>query len=286
MEARGNDLDYGSEVQQTPDGGYVIAASSTNAGNYDFTFLKTDSTGNPTIIKVYEGPDDDVARAILQKPDGYLLAGGGTSFSLHNDAYLIRIDLSGNPVWVKTFGSPENDIFNSIQPATGNGFVLCGLTTGFFGGGLYDAYIIRTDSSGNSGCYDTSQIVPNVLPGFSQSPANFFEMPFALSVFNTTTLTSRNSTVHELCLYNSIPITQPTRFKVFPNPSDGSFNVDFENMAGEIMMDVSNMLGKKVEMNVTGDLQKRIILKNAEAGVYFLTVHQNNNKFVYKIIVY
>jgi len=284
----GLNLEYGWQVQQTPDSGYVVAgSSSSNAGNYDFTLLKTDSLGNPEISNVYEGADDDQAKSLMQTSDGgFVLAGSSNSFTaLNTDAYVIRTDQFGNPIWSRTYGGTNSESGISILPSTGIGYVLSGNTT-TFGGGVYDCYLLRTDSSGNAGCNDTIRPVPNILPGFTHMPVGFLEMAYAPSIFYPATISGKGFSVYDICLNDIISESNKIRFEIYPNPSSGKFTIAFDRMIDEGTIEISNMLGEIIlEIPVSHELKKKVHLENVNPGIYFLTLHNKDSQRVQKIIV-
>ena len=69
--------DYGYSVQQTPDGGYIIAGA-TNSGTRgsDVYLVKTDSKGDKLWEKTFGGCRDDYGYSVQQTSDhGYIIAG-------------------------------------------------------------------------------------------------------------------------------------------------------------------------------------------------------------------
>jgi len=61
---------------------------------------------------------------------------------------LIKTDSSGNKLWDKTYGGALNDEAYSVIQTEDDGYALAGSTYAF-GAGLWDAWLIKTDSSGN-----------------------------------------------------------------------------------------------------------------------------------------
>jgi uncharacterized repeat protein (TIGR02543 family) len=141
-----------SAVQQTTDGGYIVAGGySIRQGNRDAYLIKTDANGNTLWTKTFGETNDDLANAVRQTTDGgYIVAGYTTSFgTIGGDAFLIKTDASGNTLWTKTFGGTNGDLAQAVQQTTDGGYIVAGFTKSF-GAGNWDAYLIKTDASGNT----------------------------------------------------------------------------------------------------------------------------------------
>ena len=139
-------------IQQTKDGGYIVAGSteSFGAGGYDVYLIKLDENGNMVWEKTYGGSDDDRAYSIQQTTDGgYIVAGRTNSFGAgYADVYLIKLDADGKMVWEKTYGGSDDDGAWSIQQTKDGGYIVAGYTSSFGAGGL-DVYVIKLDANGN-----------------------------------------------------------------------------------------------------------------------------------------
>jgi hypothetical protein len=148
----GADDDDARSIQQTSDGGFVVAgyAESFGAGGYDFWILKLDASGNVTWQKTYGGGSKDVAESIQQTLDGgYVVAGYTESFGAGwSDVWVLKLDASGTVQWQKTYGGSSIDRAYSIQQTSDGGFVVAGHTWSF-GAGLNDFWVLKLDASGN-----------------------------------------------------------------------------------------------------------------------------------------
>jgi len=147
----GMDVEVGNSVQQTSDGGYIIAGFTTSfdAGGQDVYLIKTNASGDTLWTRTYGGPNNDYANSVQQTLDGgYVIAGTTLSFGAWGDVYLIRTNASGDTLWTKTYGGSSLDLGNSARQTTGGGYIIAGYTASFGVGG--DVYLIKTNSSGDT----------------------------------------------------------------------------------------------------------------------------------------
>lgn len=150
----GADYDYGNSVQQTTDGGYIIAGSTPPldaGGAGDIWLIKTDSSGDTLWTKTYGGIHTDFGYSVQQTIDGgYIIVGYTNSFGAGNDdVWIIRTNSSGDTLWTKTFGGSYYDEGRSVQQTTDGGYIVVG-STNSYGAGHYDIWLLRTDSSGDT----------------------------------------------------------------------------------------------------------------------------------------
>ncbi|MFQ5881820.1 MAG: hypothetical protein ACE5I9_05040 [Candidatus Methylomirabilales bacterium] len=115
----GADFDQLSSIQQTSDGGYVVAGgtASFGSGRGDAWVLKLDAGGNIQWQKTYGSIAVEEAFSIQQTSDGgYVVAGEMQSWTADlSDAWVLKLDGSGNIQWQKTFGVPDYGRAESIR---------------------------------------------------------------------------------------------------------------------------------------------------------------------------
>jgi len=152
----GSVQDYGYDVRQTSDGGYVVAGmtNSFGAGNYDVYVIKTDASGNGVWTRTYGGAGSDYGQSVQQTSDsGYVLAGNTASFGPGNtDVWLIKTNASGDTLWTRTFGGATRpDGAYSVQQTASGGYILAGFTQSYGPGTptYANVWLILTDGSGN-----------------------------------------------------------------------------------------------------------------------------------------
>ena len=149
----GNDNDEVGMILPTKDGNFVmVGAIVDNLGNKDGYLVKLDDTGTEIWSKAIGGSNAEVfnAIALTDEDDGYIICGVQSSSALAADILLVKTDSLGNVSWQKTHGTPGDyaEGASSLLIAPDGGFILAGSTTSL-GAGARDAYIIKTDASGN-----------------------------------------------------------------------------------------------------------------------------------------
>jgi hypothetical protein len=142
----GSNYDYGYSVQETSDGGFIIAGgtSSSGAGSWDVYLIRTDGDGNEMWHRTFGGSNNDYGYSVQETSDGgFIIIGRTSSFGAGSwDVYLIRTDGDGNEIWHKTFGGSDDDYGYSVQETSDGGFIIVGRTSSF-GAGSWDVYLIK-----------------------------------------------------------------------------------------------------------------------------------------------
>jgi len=95
----GENNDFGYSVEETPDGGLVLAGATQSFGEgaVDVYVVATDSSGRERWARTFGGDSNDCAYSIrLTADSGYIVAGYTRSFGAGGeDAYLIKTDSLG-----------------------------------------------------------------------------------------------------------------------------------------------------------------------------------------------
>jgi hypothetical protein len=144
-------------IQQTHDGGYVIAASMRTIDavdyNYDIWVLKLFSNGNIEWQRAYGGSGQDVAVSIQQTDDeGYIVAGRTASVNGYiRDFLVLKLFSNGNIEWQRTYGnSNDDDLASFVQQTFDGGYIIAGTTfDSAYWPDEYDIWIIKLTSSGD-----------------------------------------------------------------------------------------------------------------------------------------
>lgn len=146
----GAKVDFVSHMTPTSDGNYLLVgySQSYGGGDYDVLLLKIDPDGNTLWLKTYGGSDNDLGVDVSPTSDGNFIVTGYSNGASHADLdmYLAKIGADGTLLWNKWIGTSSEEISNCVKQATDGGYIVLGMTMSV---GQGDAYLVKTDASGN-----------------------------------------------------------------------------------------------------------------------------------------
>jgi len=148
----GSKKDGGYDVQQSSDGGYILAGvtSSFGYGNDDVWLIKTNELGDEQWNRTYGSTRFESAKSVLQTSDGcYTVLGITSSYGAGGwDMWLIKTDANGNELWNCSYGGDDTDWARSLYQTSDGGYILIGYTQSYGAGGE-DVWLVKTDANGN-----------------------------------------------------------------------------------------------------------------------------------------
>jgi len=146
----GDGFDEGYCIEQTADGGFIIAGESNSfvSGPVDVYVLKLDADGNLEWQKTYGSDGSDEAFCIRKTSDGgYIIAGRSDPQNPGMyDAYILKLDANGELTWQNTYGGDDWDEAKSIYQTSDGGYIAVGVTNSL--GAEWDAYAFKIAPDG------------------------------------------------------------------------------------------------------------------------------------------
>lgn len=296
----GSETDEASSIQQTTDGGYIVAGSSRSNDwevenshyNPDLWVLKLDSLGNIQWQINLGGDDIDKAHDVKQTPDGgFIIAGEIESITGDipgnhglSDCAVIKLNNSGSIEWKKALGGSNWDRCYCVEPTQNGGYILTGTTTSYDGDlteafGGYDVWIIELTQTGeiiwqkslggtgNDKAYGVIQTTDEgfVICGESNSMTGDVSDNLGNEDFWIVKLSKSVTGVSSVLKNN---------FTVFPNPTSAFITI--REIFPSTPITITNIQGKTVYQSFAVSENQTIDISKLPEGMYFL----NGQKFI------
>jgi hypothetical protein len=172
----GTDSDFLYSVEQTSDGGFILAGYSNSGiggnkteasyGSYDYWIIKTDYAGFMQWNKTHGGSGSDFPYSIIQRPAGGYVVTGSSSSGISGDKsentwgggtdkdyWILRMTSLGEIFWDKDLGGNDSECefsaFGMNQFPPGN--VISTLDGGYLVSGASHSYATGNKSENNLG---------------------------------------------------------------------------------------------------------------------------------------
>ncbi|MCL6583123.1 MAG: hypothetical protein K6U11_05725 [bacterium] len=167
--------DSAFSVQQTKDGGYIVAGSTATSDIYGYV-LKLNRMGVKEWDKLLGINNDGEAYSIQQTKDGGYIVGGSTDAEDGSrDFYIVKLKESGELEWEQTLAFEANcdEEVRSIQQTADDGYIAAGYMENYEWGER-DFYLVKLNRNGElewqktydcSGGYEEAQSIHQTKDG-------------------------------------------------------------------------------------------------------------------------
>ncbi|MBX7183411.1 MAG: T9SS type A sorting domain-containing protein [Bacteroidia bacterium] len=308
----GTDLDEGFSILATENGGAVIAgntysfdydvsdhhgtAAVDNYDNSDCWVVKLDNQGQTIWAKTYGGSKWDGANCIKKTSDGgYILIGYTYSddldVSFHrgtlasSDVWVVKLDSSGTILWEKTYGGTDNEIGNSIFQTSDGGYIFAAKTASNNDQisnlkGLESAWIVKIDETGSIQWENT---YGGTKVEIANSIIQTSDQWFAFAGMSTSTdgdiwnhLGDIGSDMWVVRLSNILSVDSQQSFhdEVFPNPSQGKFELRIEQPNSQVT--IVDRIGQCLYSSQIKEYANQFNLSHLPKGIYTVMIKKAN----------
>ena len=307
----GSTTDEESSLQQTADGGYILAGTSySNNGDVsghhgststsDCWVLKTDSARNIVWQHSYGGTYSEGEFELKIASDGgYIITGlahsndgdvsghhGTTSTS---DVWVLKLDTAGNLLWQKSYGGTGNDEGLGISVCSDGGYIIAGSTASTDGdvtsnNGITDYWLIKIDSLGN---IQWQKTMGGTLDDEAMAVEQTIDGGFIVTGFtqsNDVDVSGNHGDVDiwlvKLAGANGISQSSSSDFPglFFPNPFHSNITLRLPQTFAQAELRIYNAQGKEVRRQM---IREKITVFNRNGmsnGVYYFEVINDNGE--------
>jgi hypothetical protein len=313
----GTDDDYARSIQQTTDGGYIIAGGtnsnngnvSGNHGALDFWIIKLDGTGTIQWKKCLGGTDEDSATSIQQTTDGgYIITGntGSTNGDItgnhaidnnikSNDYWIVKLDGTGTIQWQKCLGGTGDEDPYSIQQTIDGGYIVAGNTTSNDGNvsgihGSNDVWIVKLNITGNIQWQKCLGGSGHDFVYSNQQTADGGYIMTGLTNSNDGDVSGNNGNYDAWTIKLSpvvLGLTDNTKstIKLYPNPAHESLQLQTKSPITAIKItDLSGKIVKEESLNLNNKSINQINIESLTQGMYILEAYNSSEKYTQKFL--
>jgi hypothetical protein len=271
----------GTYVQQTSDGGYMLAGYSQVSGKgYDFYLIKTDESGTEEWSKTCGGISNDYCTSAAQTfDDGYIMFGESDSY-IPNSSLAFRTNSEGDSIWSKTYKRSVGDYGQSVAQTSDSGFIFGGYSNN--PGKLDDFWFIRTEANGDTlwmktvgyGDYQRGYcVLQSSDGGYVLAGSSFHSIPNGTDYY-VVKLLPIITNINE----NSLPGGEITLSQNYPNPFKQTTKIEFQlRKSGSLALKVYDFTGREMvnlvdEFKPAGKYEVEFNGAGLKNGIYFYTL--------------
>ncbi|MGB1041169.1 MAG: T9SS type A sorting domain-containing protein, partial [Flavobacteriales bacterium] len=282
--------DFGLSICQSVDSGFLISGSteSFGAGQRDFYVLKIDSIGNLNWSKVFGGTGNETGKSILELDNKDVVVFGNTgSFGRgSDDFYFIKLNSLGDTIMTRNYGGLSIDIGEEIHQTSDKGFIMAGYTNSF-NTWSFDAYIVKVDSSGNSGCHQSNTLTQVVTPTSIRTSTNsVITNGIQINDLGVKIGKTLSKAINTCNINSTEEIINKRVITVFPNPTSGIISISFNSEDVDYISKASiiDINGKIIQTKIISNEINQIDISSYQNGFYFLRIETDLGSITKKII--
>ena len=310
----GTMVDYGYAIDQTADGGYIVACESNSQngnitaplGSWDFWILKLNALGTLTWQKSFGGASADSPSDLRKTSDGgFIIVGESKNFNngvpgnhTSSDMWALKINASGILQWQKAYGGSKFETAKQVELTSDGGFFIFGTTASFdgpvVGANVYsdginhnDPWLIKVNALGDIQWQ-------KIIGGMGCDVANSFCLRPNGDILTASLINyiSGDVTTHngggDVWLANittqalAINQARAQAFAVYPNPSDGKVRFSLPDSAIIEKVTLTDISGRRIQLtNLTA---AEFDVAQVASGIYTIEITTNEGNFVSKLI--
>jgi len=289
----------GYEIVERENGGYIMSGEIDHYPTVDWVegfLIQVDSGGNFEWAKGYGYPYNSLAISnIIPRPDKSYSLVGLTDVATPFLTSIANIDSTGNLNWMKAFKTWYPNLGSRFKAIETDGKEIMVSTTGMnldLGFSWLSLYLIKADSLGNTGCFDTTATINSRDLFPIQHTIMFADSSLVLSSQLINFISDSSFNVNNFCFsvnLNEVPATSQVEIRLTPNPfhttaklklNHDSYRDDISEMRNYAIK-IYNTLGILVREEKILNLNSYVLHRDGlNDGMYFFELRNNRSEFL------
>ncbi len=296
----GSDQDDFHSVDQTNDGGFILGGTTSSSGraNPNMWLFKTAANGDSSWAETFGGDNHDHGYCAISTSDGgYAFVGHSGSFGFHReDAFIIKTNGNGFVSDSLTYICA----YELVSPTCASTNSEVRVSVRNFGNQMATNITVSVDITG--GITQTLNKVIPVLHAQDVVTVSFTPVLNTVGVgsltfhgytsTNNDVIPANNSFTKTVNLTPCVGIEElqvNLGVNVFPNPSDGNFEISFSENYLKANIEIFNSIGESVNqfsIENTNGVKKSIDLTKNSPGIYLMKLTTEKGFDVRRIIIF
>lgn len=306
--------DIANSVQQTIDGGFILAGStlsnngdvSGNHGYFDYWILKLSDSATIEWQKCLGGSGEDIGYSIVQTADsGYVVTGftkslNGDVSGFHGagtvpDFWTVKLSNAGILQWQKCLGGTGDDKAYCVQNTVDGGNVVTGYTLSTNGDvaghiGNKDFWVAKLSDSGN---LQWQQCLGGTGVDWARSILEIADSSYVVAGFtssvNGDVSGNHGSEDFWVAKFRFVPTAvsaeQSDTWQLWPNPSDGRFVIGHSGTSIAAKIQIFNSFGHQVYQGSVGPEKSVLDLSRCPPGIYIAMVITEKGNWTGRVVI-
>jgi len=270
-------------------GGYFVSGSKTITSNSsDILLIRTNSIGDTIWTKTYDGSYSEIAFSVNETSDNGCIIGGAQFNGMAFNMALIKTDSIGGTLWSKTFFDSVETFVRSVAQMPDDGYIIGGNIAST--NTMADMYLVRTNSVGDTiwtrkfGGYQ----VDRCNNSSRTNDGGFILVGWTTSFGNGGIYVVKTDSLGNVLTTHTQELNPENIVRLFPNPNDGNFTLQFEQMIDEpYLLEVQNINGQIL----FSQMMMPALMQNVEvgflpSGCYIVSMRFSDQRINRKLIIY
>ncbi len=277
-----------SRAIETKDSSYIALMADSIGNDWNTLLIKVNNIGDTIWTKEIGSSFGEIPMSIIELSDGGLAICGNASDSLtvSTRPFLLRLDSAGNVLWSKIYSLNSYSWQYALKLCAtyDNGFAIAGATSDSIQNTKY-TFVIKTDSSGNSGCPSSNgNMINKPTPAFWDTVLTTTTVSNVISITNSPVFIQNNNLTYSTnCSPLSVfeNINDEKTLSVYPNPFKTELFLKGTKSNG--MIYIYDLSGKQFHQQPSSEMQTLIHTEKITSGFYLLNYTEENKSTNFKM---
>ena len=201
---------------------------------------------------------------------------------------MVKTDSVGDTLWTKTYYNPKESSAFSVQQTTDGGYIIAGSFISNSSGNSYDLLLMKINAVGDTlwtRRYGGNG--PDYGSFVRQTKDGGYIISGTSASYGGVYIIKTDSMGNVASSTGVAEINNPLKFEIYPNPSNGNFNIELKGVSQHnSSIEIYNLNAEKVySSKVKNNSTLHLNIPNLISGMYLVLLRTDNKIFSSKLII-